>query len=433
MTTPPAPSAASSIDAPAWPLAAAGASPGALLADAGHASPQASASRVEAVDFVRGAAMVLMALDHVRHFFSDALSAKSTELMQRHAPQFLTRWVTHFCAPAFIYLAGVAAFLSMAAKGRTAAELRSFLLKRGLMLVVLELTVVRCLGWTFNVDYHYALAGVIWVLGWCMIVLAPLVHVPKKGLLVAGLLLIVGHDAFDRVRPGDVKPFGWLWKLLHSPGTIEPIHGVHFKVAYPLVPWIGLMMVGFATGSVFLRAASDRRRTLVSIGLLLTVSFVVLRLLNGYGDPKPWSSQETGLATALSFVKCDKYPPSLLFLLMTMGPVLCALGLHEKLPSFLGRPFLVFGRVPLLYYLIHLPIIHALAVVFSLVRYGDASWLFMNPPSAHGPSFPLPPDYGYSLPVLYGLWIGVVVLLFPVCRWYERKKRVLVSPWLRYI
>jgi len=376
--------------------------------------------------------MVLMALDHVRHFFSDALGSKSTELMQHNAPQFLTRWVTHFCAPAFIYLAGVAAFLSMAAKGRTVAELRGFLVKRGLVLIALELTVVRCFGWTFNFDYHYALGGVLWVLGWCMIVMAALVHLPKKALLVAGSVLMIAHNAFDRVHPKDVRPFGWLWKLVHSPGVIEPMHGFYFKVAYPLVPWIGLMMVGFATGSIFLPGTS-RRRTLVSIGVLLTLTFVVLRLLDGYGDPKPWSPQETAVATILSFVNCDKYPPSLLFLLMTMGPILCALGLYEALPAFLAGPFLVFGRVPLFYYLIHLPLIHGLAVVLSMVRYGGASWLFMNPPSAHGPSFPLPPDYGYSLPVLYALWIGVTVLLFPACRWYERKKRIFAAPWLKYI
>jgi uncharacterized membrane protein len=204
-------------------------------------------------------------------------------------------------------------------------------------------------------------------------------------------------------------------------------------VAYPLVPWIGVMAAGYGFGAMLLRPPDEKRRLQVLVGLGLISAFIFLRALDIYGDPQPWSSQGNTLFTIFSVVNCDKYPPSLLFLLMTLGPSILSLALFDLLPRPITRPLVVFGRVPLFYYLLHLPLIHALAVVFSYLRYGRAGWLFQNPPSKKGPPFPLPDGYGYGLPMIYAIWLGVVLILFLACLWFSKVKQRRRDPWLSYL
>ncbi len=381
--------------------------------------------RLDSIDLLRGLVMVSMALDHVRDYFTDA-RFDITDPGQTTAALFFTRWVTHFCAPVFVFLAGTGAFLS-GARGKGKLELAWFLLSRGLWLVVLELTVVR-LGWTFNVDYHQFGGAVIWAIGWSMVVLAGLVFLPTTVVTIVGVTMIAAHNLFDGVRPEDLGSFGWIWSILHVGRVLEPFPRVYFAVAYPLVPWIGVMAAGYGFGTILLDEGGRRRRRLFVLGAALTLAFIGLRALHVYGDPRTWSRQSDGLRTLFSFLNCSKYPPSLLFLLMTLGPAIAALALFDRPPGPVGRFFVTFGRVPLFYYLLHIPLIHAALVGFDYVRYGRSPFLseafYAVDPRT------LPEGYGYSLPVVYLVWLGVVLLLYPVCRWFVDVKRRRREAWL---
>ena len=376
--------------------------------------------------------MVIMALDHTRDFFSKDLAFDPTDLGRTFPALFLTRWITHYCAPVFIFLAGTGAFLSTG-RGKSRGELSRFLLTRGLWLVLLELTWVRCLGWQFNFDLHFTFGAVIWAIGWSMVALAVLVFLPLRWVTAFGILMIASHNLFDSVKPESWGSLGWLWKILHSGGMILPAKGYRFSAGYPLVPWIGVMAAGYGFGSLLLREPVERRRWLFGLGATLTLLFILLRAINIYGDPRPWSGQKNSLFTLFSFMNCHKYPPSLLYLLMTLGPALLVLAALDR--GMIGwlKPLLVFGRVPLFYYLLHLPLIHGLAVLASYWAYGRADWWFANPPE--GPDAPIlrPADYGYGLPVVYLVWIGVVLVLYPVCRWFAGVKRRRRDPWLSYL
>ena len=351
--------------------------------------------RLDSVDALRGLVMVLMALDHARDFFSKDLAFDPTDLDRTYPALFLTRWITHFCAPVFIFLAGTGAFLSTT-RGKSRGELSWFLLTRGLWLVLLELTWVRSLGWLFNFDFHFAMGVVIWAIGWSMVALAGLVCLPPRWVATFGIVMIASHNLFDFVEPESWGSFAWLWKILHTGGIIVPAEGYRFAAGYPLIPWIGVMASGYGFGSLLLRESAERRKWLWGLGALLTALFILLRAINVYGDPGPWSSQRNALFTLFSFLNCHKYPPSLLYLLMTLGPALLTLAvLDRETPRWL-KPVLFFGRVPLFYYLLHLPLIHGLAVVASYLHYGQATWWFANP-NAPGAR---PADYGYSLPIV---------------------------------
>jgi uncharacterized membrane protein len=393
-------------------------------------------ARLYSVDALRGLVMVIMALDHVRDFFH--VYAKSFDPLdpsKTWTALFFTRWVTHFCAPTFVFLAGTGAFLSTR-RGRTKKELSRFLLTRGLWLILLELTLVR-FGWFFNFDYHFLFVQVIWAIGWSMIVLAGLVHLPVRAIAAFGLAMIFLHNALDRIQAADFGSLRWLWVVLHETNIIMPRPGVLFLAAYPLIPWVGVMAAGYAFGELLMLERERRRRILLRLGGACIALFVVLRALNIYGDPLRWSSQPRGTwFTLLSFLNTQKYPPSLLFLLMTLGPSIIALALFDRAggrePGALMRPFVVFGRVPMFYYLLHVPLMHLVAVVFSLARYGRADWLFMNWPLPGQP--PLEPQgYGYNLWVVYAVWLGVVVALYPVCRWFAEVKQRRRDAWLSYL
>jgi uncharacterized membrane protein len=385
-------------------------------------------SRLESVDLLRGLVMVLMALDHVRDFFTNA-TFDPLDLTKTNPALFLTRWITHYCAPVFIFLAGTGAFLSTT-RGKTKKELAWFLLTRGLWLALLEITYVRCLGWEFNFGFHRVGAAVLWAIGWSMVALAPLVFLPAWAVAAFGMAMIAVHNSFDSVQPESWGTFDWLWIVLHRGGEYHPASGYTFIAAYPLVPWIGVMASGYGFGSILMLAPERRRKIMLNLGIALTLLFVAIRWTNAYGNPRPWSSQSSFLYTVFSFVDCHKYPPSLLYVLMTIGPALVLLSFLDRGTPRLLKPALVFGRVPLFYYLLHLPFIHTLAVVTAYVRYGRADWLFVAP---FGNTIPVPKDNGFGLAVVYLVWIGVVLALYPVCRWFAEFKRRHPSPWLSYL
>lgn len=380
--------------------------------------------RIESVDVVRGVIMILMALDHARDYFGIP-GQNPTDLSSASAALFLTRWVTFFCAPVFFLLTGTGAYLSL--RRKSCAELSRFLLTRGAWLIVLEIVVMRCLAYQFNIDYRVTMLLVLWALGWAMITLAILVRFPTVVATVFGIVLIAGHNLLDPVRSANP-----LWAIFHSPGFVlnTPTHVVF--AAYPLIPWIGVTAVGYALGQVYAWDEGRRRAFLLRAGVALTAAFIVLRALNIYGDPVRWSPQKSALFTVLSFLDVNKYPPSLLFLLMTLGPALIFLWAVDRRTPATLRPALVIGKVPLFYYALHFALIHLLAVATCYARYGSAHWMFESPDLGHYP-FSAPPGWGYSLPVVYLIWAIVVVAMYPLCRWFAALKARRGDPWLSYL
>jgi uncharacterized membrane protein len=382
--------------------------------------------RLESVDVVRGVIMILMALDHTRDFFGRT-SISPTDLSQTTIPLFFTRWVTHFCAPVFFFLTGTGAYLSLRKKSK--GQLSRFLFTRGLWLIFLEVVLFRCLGLQFNFDYHLTLLDVLWALGWAMIVLSALVHLPTPVVTGFGVVMIAGHNLLDRIQSSNP-----VWSILHSLNFIvtTPQHSVF--VAYTLIPWVGVTAVGYGLGQIYAQGwTSERRRTsLLRAGVAVTAAFVVLRGINIYGDPVRWSAQKSAAFTVLSFLNTNKYPPSLLFLLMTLGPALLFLwAVDDGTPRFL-RPALVLGKVPMFYYLLHFPLIHLLAVAVCYARYGQVHWMFESPTIDKFPFTP-PPGWGFSLPVIYLIWASVVIALYPLCRWFAGLKRRRSDAWLSYL
>ena len=390
--------------------------------------------RLESIDALRGAVMVIMALDHVRDFMHrGAMSASPTDLATTTPALFFTRWITHLCAPAFMLTAGLGAYLWWR-RGHTRRDLSLFLLTRGLWLIVLEVTVMR-LAYNFSFSGQYPLLLVVlWALGGCMVALAALVWLPLPALAAVSLAAIALHNLFDRVDPARFGGASWLWNVLHRPGLV-PLPGVPTIIAYPLVPWIAVMALGFCLGPLYLQAPEWRRRLLVGWGAAATIGFVLLRALDRYGDPAPWTAQRTAVFTTLSFLNTTKYPPSLSFLLMTLGPVLLALAWLDRHPPRPTNPLVVFGRVPLFYFVLHFFAAHLAAVLLAFTRYGGDAWRFaFHPvPSMGGPGELFPPAFGYDLPVAYLVWAAIVLALYPLCRWFAGVKARRRDWWLGYL
>ena len=332
--------------------------------------------------------------------------------------------------PVFFLLTGMGAYLAL--RRRSKAELSRFLLTRGAWLIALDLFVVRCFGLQFNLDYRVTIILVLWALGWAMIVLGGLVYLPVWTTLVLGVAMMAVHNTFDGIPAAAFGALAPLWSILHVPGLLFTTPRVTVLIGYPLVPWVGVTAAGYGLGQVFLWPAERRRAFLVRLGLGLCVAFVMMRALNLYGDPVPWSAHASPLRTALSFLNTTKYPPSLLFLLMTLGPALLLLAALDRGTPALLRPALVLGRVPLFYYVVHMPLIHLLAVGVCLARYGDAHWMFQSPRADLFPFTP-PPGWGFDLPVVYLVWLSVVLALYPLCRWFAAVKRRSDAPWLSYL
>jgi uncharacterized membrane protein len=383
--------------------------------------------RLESVDLLRGIIMILMALDHTRDFLG-VRGISPTNLEQASAGLFLTRWITHFCAPVFFLLVGTGASLAMRSKSR--ATLSRFLFTRGLCLILLEVTVVRFVM-QFNVDYRVTMLIVFWALGWAMITLSVLVYLPRWAIGLFGVLMIAGHNLLDTVDAASFGKLAPLWMVLHQLGPVYSSGGHVVFVSYPLIPWVGVTAAGFALGRVFDWPPDRRKKFLLRLGAALTLAFIALRAINRYGDPVPWTHQKSAAFTALSFLNTTKYPASLLFLLMTLGPATLLLrALEGETPRWL-RPALVFGRVPLFYFVLHLALIHLFALVVCLVHSGGAHWVFESPDLSQYPFNP-PPGWGFALPWVYLAWALVVIALYPLCAWFAALKQRRNDAWLSY-
>ena len=393
-----------------------------------------SGSRIQSVDALRGAIIIIMALDHVRDFTSiSAMSFSPTDLTRTTAALFFTRWITHFCAPVFAFTAGIGAFFWYHNK-RALLQLSHFLLTRGLWLMFLELTVLRfILFFQWNWTGALFILTVFWMLGLSMVFLAALVYLPPKILAPLSLFIIAAHNLLDPLDPARFGRFAPLWDILHQQAAF-PFHGAVFAVAYPLVPWVAVMAAGFCFGQILLWDTEHRRDFLIRLGVGLSMAFVVLRAWNHYGDPTPWSHQASALFTALSFLNTTKYPPSLLFLLMTLGPALIALAWLDRRAYSSSNPLIVFGRVPFFFFLFHMALAHVLAVILSAFRYGPHRFLLLPPPSLGGSREIFPAGYGFSLPAVYAVWLAVILLSYPICRWYAGlKNRRRDLWWLSYL
>jgi len=393
---------------------------------------QTPGARLQSVDMLRGLVMVIMALDHTRDFLSNA-PFDPTDLAHTNPALFLTRWITHFCAPVFVLLAGTGAYLSTS-NGKSTRDLARFLATRGLWLVCLEIVVITPLGWSFNWDFSFVRMQVFWAIGASMVVLAGLVPVlPRRVIGAIGLIIVLGHNLLDGAHADWLGPLAPAWRFLHTISVVPLAPHRILIFLYPLAPWFGVMALGYGFGDLIRLEAKSRRTTLLILGTGMIALFLILRAPNLYGDPKPWSPQPDAVMTALSWINGTKYPPSLIYLLMTLGPAMIVLALIDRVPAVLTRPLATFGRVPLFYYLLHLPIIHGVAVGLSQLRDGQSRWLMHDMMAQKGAAFPLPPGYGYDLWVVYAIWLAVVVALYPVCRWFAGVKQRHRNPLLSYL
>lgn len=381
-----------------------------------------STSRIRSIDILRGAVMVIMALDHARDFWSPA-TFRPEDVTQASVLLFFTRWVTHFCAPTFVFLSGISIYL----QSRRINNLRAtsaYLLKRGLWFILVEIFVITFLT---QFSYNLVLIQVIWVIGWGMIFMAALIWCPRWAVLGGALIIIAGHNLFSDITP--VTSHNFILAVLHnSPFIIQPSGLPTVLFAYALVPWVAVMAAGYAVGAVCEYDAPKRNTLLRNAGIVSLVLFVVIRGMNAYGDPAPWAWQERGgIYTVLSFLNVSKYPPSLLFLLLTVGVALLVLSFADRLTGRVVDWVSTFGEVPFFYFLLHIPILSGGAILWTLARYKVLAVL------AFLPSNQLPPGYEPSLVRAYGVWLAVVVLLYFPCRWYARYKKSHRQAWLTYL
>jgi uncharacterized membrane protein len=385
----------------------------------------ANNKRIESIDLLRGMVMIVMALDHLRDYFhASAYLFNPLDLTRTSPFIFFTRWITHFCTPIFVLLAGASACLNGAKK--TKKELSFFLLTRGIWLIFVEIFIIS-LGLTFNPSYPFILLQVIWAIGLCMVVLSLLIYLPVRWILVIGILLAGGHNALDGVR---VSGQGWpsvLWSFLHTQGIFKMGH-FNILVGYPIIPWIGVIAIGYALGNLYLPGydPGKRKKLLARLGWGAIFLFIILRIMNGYGDPSPWSHQKNTVFTILSFLNTTKYPPSLLYLLMTLGPGLLFLSIAEKPLGSFTQKIAVYGRVPMFYYLIHLYWLHLLAMLAAVLTGYKWSDMILTNFITFSPQLK---GFGFNLPTLYLIWIAFVISLYPACRWFDKYKRNHRSRW----
>lgn len=368
-------------------------------------------SRIESIDKLRGLVILLMALDHTRDF----LYAGSSNPRDTHEPLlFMTRWITHLCAPTFIFLAGISIYLWQ--QKHTKKETSHFIFLRGLWLVFLEFTFVR-VAWTFDIIPGFVDAQVIWAIGMSMVFMSLTIYLPVRWLALLSGIMIAGHNVFDFIKAENLGSYKALWIVLHEQAQLTDWHGMQIFVTYPLIPWLAVLSLGYCCGGYFLQPQTSRIRYYFIFGISSVVLFIALRFSNYYGDPMPWLNEGTMLTQILSFINCEKYPASLLYLLMTLGLASLLLVLLEKAQGKFGELLLVFGRVPLLFYIVHIVVIHVFALALAAIRGEDLAWLFIEPFSSK------PSGYGYSLAVVYLIWIIVIACLYPVCRSYWSLKQ----------
>lgn len=382
-------------------------------------------NRVESIDILRGIVMIIMALDHVRDYFHIGANTDDPLNLATTTPAlYFTRWITHFCAPVFVFLSGTSIYLQSLRK--TKKELSLFLIKRGLWLVFLELIIVT-FGWSFNVRYNLLILQVIWAIGISMFFLGFLVRLPFKVVVIIGLLIVGLHNVLDfQEASPDYKAGLFLDLLHHSRFNIYPFatnHGI--IIAYPFLPWTGLMMAGYGFGKIL--EMPDRRKKMNLIGFSLIGLFVLLRFSNMYGDPVHWTPQRTPFYTFLSFLNVNKYPPSLLYMCITIGPALLVLSAIDTIKNKFTDILKVYGRVALFYYLLHLYLIHIFATVSYFLHGHTLQQAYAAPPNT--PFYFVVAGEGFQLPMVYAVWIVVVVLLYPLCKWYDRYKTTHKEQW----
>ncbi len=384
-------------------------------------------NRVASLDFLRGLVMVIMALDHVRMYFGlGTWYSEPTNLVTTTPLLFFTRWITHFCAPVFVFLAGTSAYL-YGLKKASVKETAWFLLTRGLWLIVVELVIIN-FAWTFDITYSFRILQVIWATGISMVVLSALVFLPNSLILAIGVILVFGHNLLDPITVQGSSTLDVIWYILHQPHSvyIDSTHLVDF--VYPVLPWIGLMALGYVFGVLYKKdfPAEQRRRWLFTIGICATLLFIFLRSFNLYGEPREWQTQDSLMFSLMSFLNTTKYPPSLHFLLMTLGPALIFLSRVETIGNRLAKPVIVFGRVPFFFYVVHLYVIHGLAVLLLVYKGHDWHEYILSAREIMSGALR---NFGLGLGAVYTIWIMVVILLYPVCRWYQKYRENNPSKW----
>jgi len=388
-------------------------------------------TRIESIDVLRGTVMIIMAIDHVRDFFhGSAFFYSPTDLSHTSVILFFTRWITHYCAPIFVFLAGISAYLYGVKHGKR--ELSFFLLTRGIWLMLAEMFIIT-LFQTFNPAYPGFNLQVIWAIGLCMAILSALIYLDKRLIAIAAILLIAGHNLLDTVHVPGSGLSSFVWALLHDPGNFTFGH-LTFRVIYPVLPWIGIIALGYCFGSLFTTdcVPEKRKRTLLWLGLITIILFAILRIGNFYGDAAHWSAQKNVAFGLLSFLNVTKYPPSLLYILMTLGPALIFLAFAEKPLNIITSKIAVFGRVPMFYYLVHIFLIHLLALIGAMLS--GYKWSAMILHTRVNASIELK-GYGFNLLTVYAVWMTVIVILYPLCKWFDRYKRVNHAKhwWLSYL
>ncbi len=384
-------------------------------------------NRITSIDFLRGSIMIIMALDHVRDYlFADSFLYDPLDLTKTSGIIFFTRWITHFCAPIFMLLAGTSAYLIGRKKSKK--ELSAFLIKRGLWLVFLEMIVVN-FGWNFNITFPMFFFITIWALGISMILLAGFIHLPIKWIFAICIIIVAGHNLLDNVHIAGNSLSGFGWALVHDQRVFS-WHGEILLVGYPIVPLMAVMPLGYCLGSWYAADydAQKRQKNLLIVGASSIILFIVLRYTNVYGDPVKWAPQKDALFTFLSFLNVNKYPPSLLYLLLTLGTACLFLSFTEKLKGAVVNVISVYGRVPMFYYLIHIYVIHIIALTASALTKGQdwTIWLLKKPIWF---SADLLKGYGFSLPVSYLVWIAIVIALYPLCKRYDAYKQANKQKW----
>ena len=398
-------------------------------------SPQADVltekPRIATIDIMRGLVMVVMALDHARDYFhADAFVFDPTNLERTTPVLFFTRFITHFCAPTFVLLAGTAVRISEQRKSKQ--ELAKFLLTRGLWLILLEVTVIR-FGMVFQLYYDIMIFQVIWAIGISIVLLSVVIKLPLKAIVAVGLIITFGHDMLHAITLKPTDPFVVLWTFVHQANFIELVPGTSAFVPYPFLPWFGILTLGYGLGEWFRKgfAAARRKDLLLRSGIACLLLFLFLRYFNLYGDPSPWTQQKNGLYTLMSFLNVTKYPASLHYTLLTLGPVLLLLSWFEKARLASLAPLVVFGRVPLFYYILHFYLLHLGALTIYMINSGKSlGEIDFHFSAGFGG---LPQGYGFPLIAAYIAWIAVVLMLYPACKWYNQYKSSHKQWWLSYL
>jgi uncharacterized membrane protein len=384
--------------------------------------------RLESIDLIRGIAMNLMLLDHVRDFFSN-VTFNPLDPQKTWLALFLTRRLSNFAAPLFVFLAGISAYI-LVARGKSKREVSRYLIIRGIWLIILELTLVH-VGWTMDPRYHIVNFQAIWTIGWSMIILAGLIHLPMSIIALFGAVNVLLHNLLDKIPLESFGAWKWFWAALHVPTTAHPWPNMDVIVLFPLIPWVGVMALGYVFGQLFFLPAEVRRQWMLRIGMGLMVAFFIIRATNFYGDPRPWSMQAEPLRTAYSFLFCQKYPPSMLYLFIQLGPMILLMPFLEGHSNRFTAQLAMFGRVPLFYYIAHLYVLQLMATVACYFQHGQLQFgfvFFLLPPGNK-----LPTGYGYNLPGVYLAWLIAALLLFPLCHWFAQLKQRSRNPWLKYL